>query len=86
MRFRYSARHLQALPEMWPGNQVELERNLTMPTEAQKRANKNYRKKINRIMIDFSPAEAELWEHIQAQPNKQGYIKALIRADMKKPE
>ena len=55
-----------------------------MPSEAQKRANKNYRKKMNRIMLDFSPAEAELWEHIQKQPKKQTYIKDLIRADLKK--
>lgn len=57
---------------------------LTMPSEAQKRANKNYRKKINRIMLDFSPAEAELWEHIQKQPKKQTYIKDLIRSDIEK--
>ncbi len=55
-----------------------------MPSEAQKRANKNYRKKMNRIMLDFSPAELELWEHIQKQPKKQTYIKDLIRADMGK--
>lgn len=55
-----------------------------MTTEAQKRANKNYRKKMNRIMLDFSPAEAEVWEHIQQQPKKQTYIKNLIRADMEK--
>ena len=53
-------------------------------SEAQRRANQNYRKKMNRITIDFSPADAELWEHIQKQPKKQTYIKDLIRADMKK--
>lgn len=26
--------------------------------------------------------EADIIEHLQAQPNKQGYLKALIRADM----
>ena len=55
-----------------------------MPSEAQKRANKKYREKGNRITIDFYPTETDLWEHIQSQPNKQGYIKALIRADMEK--
>lgn len=55
-----------------------------MPTEAQKKAIKNYKKKLNRITIDFSPAEAELWEHIQKQPKKQTYIKDLIKADMGK--
>ena len=53
-----------------------------MTSEAQKKANKNYRKKMNRITIDFSPAEAELWEHIQKQAKKQTYIKDLLRADI----
>lgn len=52
-------------------------------TEAQRRAIKKYKQKVNRITIDFSPAEIELWEHIQNQPKKQTYIKDLIRADMK---
>lgn len=54
-------------------------------TDAQYRAAQKYkREKVKRITVDFSPVEAELWEHIQNQPNKQGYIKALIRADMNK--
>ena len=53
-------------------------------SEAQLRAIKNYKKKINRICIDFSPAEEAMWEHIQSQPKKQTYIKDLIRADMEK--
>ena len=55
-----------------------------MTTDAQKKATKKYREKMNRITIDFSPAEAELWERIQSQPKKQTYIKDLIRADMEK--
>lgn len=55
-----------------------------MPSDAQKKAIKKYREKINRITIDFSPAEAELWAHIQNQPKKQTYIKDLIRADIEK--
>jgi hypothetical protein len=55
-----------------------------MPSEAQRKANKNYRKKLNRITIDFSPAEEEMWQHIQSQPKKQTYIKDLIRADMER--
>lgn len=52
-------------------------------TPAQRRATQKYKQeKIKRITVDFSPKEAELWEHIQNQPNKQGYIKGLIRADM----
>ena len=53
-------------------------------SDAQKKAIKKYREKINRITVDFSPAEAELWEHIQNQPKKQTYIKDLIRADIEK--
>lgn len=55
-----------------------------MATEAQKKAKKKYREKGNRISLDFYPTETDLWEHIQSQPNKQGYIKNLIRADMEK--
>ena len=55
-----------------------------MPTEAQRRAIQNYKKKIKRITIEFSPAEADVWEHIQSQEKKQTYIKNLIRADIEK--
>ena len=54
-----------------------------MTSEAQKRAVKEYRKKTKKLQIEFSPTEAELWEHIQSQPKKQTYIKDLIRKDMK---
>jgi hypothetical protein len=55
-----------------------------MASEAQRKAIRKYREKINRITIDFSPAEMELWEHLQSQVNKQTYIKNLIREDIKK--
>lgn len=56
-------------------------------TDAQYRASQKYKKEnIKRITVEFSPKEAELWEHIQNQPKKQTYIKDLIRADMKKQE
>jgi len=55
-------------------------------SEAQKKAMKKYREKINRICVDFSPAEQALWEHLQNQPKKQTYIKDLIRADMAKTD
>ena len=55
-----------------------------MTSDAQKKAVKKYKQKVNRITIDFSPAEAALWEHIQKQPKKQTYIKDLIRADMER--
>lgn len=57
-----------------------------MASEAQRKAIKNYRKKLNRITIDFSPAEEEMWQHIQNQSKKQTYIKDLIRKDMNKGE
>lgn len=53
-----------------------------MATEAQRKAVKKYKQKVNRITVDFSPAEAELWNHIQKQDKKQTYIKNLIRAAM----
>ena len=56
-----------------------------MVTEAQKRASKKYHKeKLVQRVVRFSPREADLLAHLDAQPNKAGYIKALIRADMEK--
>ena len=55
-------------------------------SEAQLRAVKKYQEKTNRISIRFYPTEEDLWKHIQSQPNKQGYIKSLIRADMRKED
>jgi hypothetical protein len=56
---------------------------MTKTSEAQLRAVKKYRKKTNRITIDFYPTEEDLWQYIQSQPKKQTYIKDLIRKDMK---
>ena len=55
-------------------------------TEAEKKAKKKYRDKGKRMTVDFYPSEADLIEQIEKQPNKQGYIKALIRADMERKE
>lgn len=55
-----------------------------MTTEAQRKAIQKYKKKIKRITIDFSPAESDMWEHIQNQEKKQTYIKNLIRADIER--
>lgn len=57
-----------------------------MTSEAQKRANAKYAKKVKQQAVKFYPTEADIWEHLQAQPNKMGYIKQLIRADMEKGE
>ena len=55
-------------------------------SEAQLKAVKKYREKLNRLTVDFYPSEEESWNHVQAQKNKQGYIKDLIRADIEKRE
>ena len=51
-------------------------------SEAQLRAIKKYKEKMKRVTLDFSPAEADLWDHLQSQDKKQTYIKKLIRDDM----
>lgn len=53
-----------------------------MASEAQRKAVQKYKEKVKRLTLDFSPAEADMWEHIQAQVKKQTYIKGLIRLDM----
>ena len=57
-----------------------------MTSEAQMKAVKKYKEKVKRLTVDFYPTEADLYEHLQNQPNKQGYIKNLIRADIEKEE
>lgn len=57
-----------------------------MTSEAQRKAVAKYKQKVKRMTLDFAPTEFDLLDHINSQPNKQGYIKSLIRADMKKEE
>lgn len=52
-------------------------------TEAQKRAKEKYRSKTTQLTIEFYPSDAELLKKVQEQPNKQAYIKDLIRKDLK---
>lgn len=53
-------------------------------TEAQKRAKAKYNnEKVKKLTVAFYPADTELWDKLQEQPNKQGYIKDLIRKDLK---
>ena len=52
--------------------------------ESQKKAIKEYKKKVKRLTLEFAPTEAELLDHINKQPKKQTYIKDLIRKDMNK--
>lgn len=54
-------------------------------TDAQKRATAKYRKeKMKSVTIAFSPNERDLLDYLNTLPNKAGYIKALIRADMER--
>lgn len=52
-------------------------------SEAQKRASAKYqREKMQLRTVKFGPNDADILAHLDARPNKAGYIKALIRADM----
>lgn len=52
-------------------------------SEAQRRASLKYRKeRTKQLAMRFYPAEMDLWEHLDAKPNKAAYIKDLIRRDM----
>ena len=51
-------------------------------TEAQKRAKSKYNEKVTKIAIEFYPQDAELLKKVNEQPNKQGYIKELIKKDL----
>lgn len=54
-------------------------------SDARKRANAKYAKaNVKQVGIKFYPAETDLYEWSKAQENVQGYVKALIRADMEK--
>lgn len=52
-------------------------------TEAQKRAKEKYNKKVTKVQIEFYPQDAELLQKVNEQPNKQNYIKELIRKDIR---
>lgn len=53
-------------------------------TESLRKAKKKYKAKVKRISVDFYPTEADLIAHIEKQPQKQTYIKNLIRSDIEK--
>lgn len=57
-----------------------------MVYQSQRDAVKKYKKKVNRFSIEFYPTDNGLWEWLNEQPNKQGYIKNLILADMEKSQ
>lgn len=54
-------------------------------SDAQKRATSKWRKEnTKQVLTVFYPSDMDVYEHLQKQSNKQGYIKDLIRADMEK--
>ena len=56
-----------------------------MASEARKKAAATYnREKMVQRVVRFSPNERDLLAHLDAQLNKAGYLKALIRADMER--
>lgn len=56
-----------------------------METKAQRKANLNYRKKsVKQVVTAFYPADEDLYEYLQKQPNKAGFIKSLIREAMER--
>ena len=56
-----------------------------MASEARKKAAAKYNsEKMVQRVVRFSPNERDLLAHLDAQLNKAGYLKALIRADMER--
>ena len=56
-----------------------------MTSEAQKRAVRKYQAEKTQMRgFRFGPGDADVLAHLDAQPNKSGYVKALIRADMER--
>lgn len=54
-------------------------------SDARRRANAKYAKNnVRQIGLKFYPAESDLYEWAKTRENVQGYIKALIRADMER--
>ncbi|MBY4797446.1 hypothetical protein K6V98_03625 [Collinsella sp. AGMB00827] len=54
-------------------------------TEAQRRADARYRKKhTTTVVIRLYPTDSDIAQWMENQPNKQGYLKALIRQDMER--
>ncbi len=54
-------------------------------TEAQRRAKAKYKaEKVKKILVEFYASDTELWDKVQEQPNKQRYIKDLIKKDLNK--
>lgn len=59
---------------------------MTMPvSDAQRRANERYRREsVRQVSVRFYPSDSDVWDWLQSQPNKQSYIRGLIREDMER--
>lgn len=55
-------------------------------TEAQKRADRKYKTKVKKMLLEFYPTDTDLIKHLEKQDKKQTYIKNLIREDMRKEQ
>lgn len=65
------------------GDKERRVKKMARSPEAIKRAKAKYKaEKVKKILIEFYPSDADLYEKVQAQENKQGYIKDLIRKDI----
>lgn len=53
-------------------------------TDAEKRAKKKYKEKVKYFRLELYPTEQDIINKLDDVPNKAGYIKSLIRADIKK--
>lgn len=51
-------------------------------TDAQRKAEANYRKKNRQFILRLSPVDQDMIEWLESKENVQGYLKELIRADM----
>lgn len=55
--------------------------------ESQKRATNEYRKRnVRSFNLKFYPADADILEWFESQPNKAQYLRELIKADMEARE
>ena len=53
--------------------------------DSEKKWDVQYKKENTKcVNVRFFPADMALYEFMQNQPNKSGYIKDLIRADMER--
>lgn len=58
-----------------------------MKSDALKKAQNKYRKeKTYRVLLELYPPDQDLIDKIKSVENKQGYIKQLIRDDIKNKE